>query len=149
MSRLIPEAAFPAPSFWQLLIVLSVIFAVIFVNSAEKQSIPDPTHPLIWLSAIVKSRFENGLDRVIALDAAIPISPISVMVLFLIVIVPVVVGESITIPCPLQLVIVLFVARNVKVSTGGARNIAEPPLLDIVFADAVISRAVIAPSLCR
>ena len=49
------------------------------------------------------------------------------------------------IPLSSHPVIMLSVTRSVKVSTGVARTSAEPPLFDIVFVDAVISRVVNAP----
>lgn len=84
---------------------------------------------------------------------AIPfdVFPMSVIVLLLIVMVPVLLAvELITaIPLSLLFVMVLSVASSVKVVTGVARTMAEPPLFDMVLEETVVVRAVIAPEVCR
>ena len=117
------------------------------ISVGAKLRIPEPAHPLISLFNIVKSRFEKSWFIAIPFD----VFPIFVKVLLLIVIMPVVVDVELVTPIPLLLipVIVLSVASNVKVPAGVARFSAEPPLSDIVFVDAVISRVVKAPEVWR
>jgi hypothetical protein len=141
-----PEAAF-VDRFWQLLIVLpetSNINELMPVGA--KLSIPVPWHLLISLFKMFKVSVEKSWFMAIPFD----VFATSVMVLLLIVMFPDELDPELIRAIPLSLipVIVLFVASRVKVLTGVARTSAEPPLLDMVFADAVTPRVVNTPEVC-
>lgn len=130
------------------MIVLSETFNVKeLIPLGAKLIIPVPSHALISLFNMVKSRFEKSWFIAIPFDAF----PISAMVLLLIVMLPAEVNAALITAIPLSPhdEIVLSVASSVKVLTGVPRTRAEPPILDMVFEDAVMSRVVNAPDVCR